>query len=88
MSQSLAQALAPHGVFFYVVAPGFVETDMADSLLRGPEGEGIRSQSPLGRVATPEEVARTAPRRCGRYDGREQRASVRSHRPRASLGAL
>ena len=59
MSQSLAQALAPHGVFFYVVAPGFVETDMADSLLRGPEGEGIRSQSPLGRVATPEEVART-----------------------------
>jgi 3-oxoacyl-[acyl-carrier protein] reductase len=46
MSQSLAQALAPHGVFFYVVAPGFVETDMADSLLRGPEGEGIRSQSP------------------------------------------
>jgi len=59
MSQSLAQALAPYGVFFYVVAPGFVETDMADSLLRGPEGEGIRSQSPLGRVATPEEVART-----------------------------
>src|SRR5918995_3921533 len=59
MSQSLPQALAPHGVLFYVVAPGFVETDMADSLLRGPEGEGIRSQSPLGRVATPEEVART-----------------------------
>jgi 3-oxoacyl-[acyl-carrier protein] reductase len=60
MSQSLAQALAPHGVFFYVVAPGFVETDMAHPLLSGPEGEGIRSQSPLGRVADPEEVARTA----------------------------
>ncbi len=59
MSQSMAQALAPHGVFFYVVAPGFVETDMASILLRGPEGEGIRSQSPLGRVASPEEVART-----------------------------
>ena len=59
MSQSMAQALAPHGVFFYVVAPGFVETDMADALLRGPEGDGIRSQSPLGRVATPEEVAKT-----------------------------
>ncbi len=59
MSQSMAQALAPHGVFFYVVAPGFVETDMASALLRGPEGDGIRSQSPLGRVATPEEVART-----------------------------
>ena len=58
MSQSMAQALAPHGVLFYVVAPGFVETDMANTLLRGPAGDGIRSQSPLGRVATPEEVAR------------------------------
>ena len=60
MSQSLAQALAPHGVFFYVVAPGFVETEMANALLRGPAGDGIRAQSPLGRVATPGEVARTA----------------------------
>ena len=59
MSQSLAQALAPYGVFFYVVAPGFVETDMASSLLHGSEGEGIRSQSPLGRVATPEENRRS-----------------------------
>jgi NAD(P)-dependent dehydrogenase (short-subunit alcohol dehydrogenase family) len=33
---------------------------MADALLRGSEGDGIRSQSPPGRVATPEEVARTA----------------------------
>ena len=59
MSQSMAQALAPHGVFFYVVAPGFVETEMAGALLRGPEGDRVRDQSPLGRVATPEEVART-----------------------------
>ena len=59
MSQSMAQALAPHGVFFYVVAPGFVETDMASSVLSGPEGDSIRAQSPLGRVATAEEVART-----------------------------
>ena len=59
MSQSMAQALAPHGVYFYVVAPGFVETDMANSLLRGPTGDTIRAQSPLGRVATAEEVART-----------------------------
>jgi 3-oxoacyl-[acyl-carrier protein] reductase len=59
MSQSMAQALAPYRVFFYAVAPGFVETDMANALLRGPGGDAIRSQSPLGRVATPEEVART-----------------------------
>src|SRR5919112_2731040 len=59
MSQSMAQALAPHGVFFYVVAPGFVETDMAAPLLSGPVGDNIRSQSPLERVAAPEGVART-----------------------------
>ena len=59
MSQSMAQALAPHGVFLYVVAPGFVETDMAAPLLSGPTGDSIRAQSPLGRVADPEEVART-----------------------------
>lgn len=59
MSQSLAQALAPYGVFFYVVAPGFVETDMAAPLLEGPEGHSIRAQSPLGRVATAKEVAQT-----------------------------
>lgn len=57
MSQSLAKALAPHNIFVGVVAPGFVETDMAASRLVGPEGEAIRQQSPLGRVAKPEEVA-------------------------------
>ena len=57
-SQSMAQALAPHNVFMYAVAPGFVETDMTASLLNGPEGEAIRAQSPLNRVARPAEVAR------------------------------
>ncbi|HET7922078.1 MAG TPA: SDR family oxidoreductase [Gammaproteobacteria bacterium] len=57
LSQSLAQALAPHNVFVGVVAPGFVETDMAAELLNGPDGEAIRAQSPLRRVATPQEIA-------------------------------
>ena len=57
-SQSMAQALAPHNIFMYAVAPGFVETDMTDSLLSGPRGDAIRSQSPLNRVARPEEVAK------------------------------
>ncbi len=58
-SQSLAQHLAPHNIFVAVVAPGFVETDMARHTLDGPEGESIRRQSPLKRVAFPEEVAYT-----------------------------
>ncbi|MBW2409709.1 MAG: SDR family oxidoreductase [Deltaproteobacteria bacterium] len=57
-SQSMAQALAPHNIFMYAVAPGFVDTDMAASLLSGPEGEAIRAQSPLNRVARTDEVAR------------------------------
>jgi len=58
-SQSLAQHLAPHNIFVAAVAPGFVETDMARDSLDGPEGEAIRQQSPLNRVAYPEEVAYT-----------------------------
>jgi NAD(P)-dependent dehydrogenase (short-subunit alcohol dehydrogenase family) len=57
MSQSLAKRLAPHGIFVGVVAPGFVETAMAARVLDGPAGDEIRAQSPLGRVARPEEVA-------------------------------
>ena len=58
LSQSLAQALAPWGIFVGVVAPGFVETEMTAALLEGAEGDAIRSQSPLNRVALPEEIAR------------------------------
>ena len=59
MSQSLAQALAPHNIFVYVVAPGFVETERVAYRLNGTEGDGIRNQSPLKRVAKPEEIAKT-----------------------------
>jgi NAD(P)-dependent dehydrogenase (short-subunit alcohol dehydrogenase family) len=59
MGQSLAQALASHHVYVFTVAPGFVETDMAAQTLSGPQGDQVRNQSPLGRVARPEEVART-----------------------------
>jgi NAD(P)-dependent dehydrogenase (short-subunit alcohol dehydrogenase family) len=59
MTLSLARALAPRGVLLYVVSPGWVATDMATEHLAGPEGDAIRAQSPLGRVARPEEVAAT-----------------------------
>lgn len=59
MSQSLAKYLAPFNIFVTTVAPGWVETDMAADWLEGSGGEQIRGQSPLGRVAQPEEVAYT-----------------------------
>ena len=58
LTQSMAWALAPHGIYVTGVAPGFVETDMAAPYLEGPEGDAIRAQSPMGRAATPEEIAR------------------------------
>jgi 3-oxoacyl-[acyl-carrier protein] reductase len=57
MSQSLAQHLGRYGIFVGVVAPGYVETELVAETLAGPEGDAIRAQSPLGRVARPEDVA-------------------------------
>jgi 3-oxoacyl-[acyl-carrier protein] reductase len=55
--QSLAVALAPHGITVASVAPGFVATDMTAELLATAAGDAIRAQSPFGRVATVEEIA-------------------------------
>jgi NAD(P)-dependent dehydrogenase (short-subunit alcohol dehydrogenase family) len=55
--QSMALALAPHGITVGTVAPGFVQTEMAREVLDGPGGDAVRAQSPFGRVARPEEVA-------------------------------
>jgi NAD(P)-dependent dehydrogenase (short-subunit alcohol dehydrogenase family) len=57
LGQSLARALAPHGIAVTTVAPGFVLTDMTVDLLDAPAGDEIRAQSPFDRVATPDEVA-------------------------------
>jgi 3-oxoacyl-[acyl-carrier protein] reductase len=59
LAQSLAVALAPHGIVSAAVAPGFVDTDMARAVLNGPAGAAVRAQSPFGRVATPAEIAAT-----------------------------
>ena len=57
LAQSLARALGPEGIAVTAVAPGFTETDMAAEELAGPNGDARRAESPLGRVARPEEVA-------------------------------
>jgi 3-oxoacyl-[acyl-carrier protein] reductase len=57
LTQSLAVALAPHGIAAAAVAPGFVRTDMTEALLSDPGAGAIRAQSPFDRVAEPEEIA-------------------------------
>jgi NAD(P)-dependent dehydrogenase (short-subunit alcohol dehydrogenase family) len=59
LSQSLAKELAPHKIYVTAVAPGWVEGGMARQALEGPDAEAVRQQSPVGRVALPEEVAYT-----------------------------
>lgn len=57
LGQSLALALAPRAIYVFGIAPGWVATDMATGYLDGPRGARILAQHPLGRVATPAEVA-------------------------------
>ena len=57
LGQSLARALGPQRIAVTAVAPGFTETDMATDALAGERGVARRAESPLGRVATPAEVA-------------------------------
>jgi NAD(P)-dependent dehydrogenase (short-subunit alcohol dehydrogenase family) len=57
LAQNMAQALGKYGVTVNAVSPGFVATPFAASVLVGKTGEAITSQSPMHRVATPEEVA-------------------------------
>ena len=55
--QSLARALGERRIAVTAVAPGFVETDMAAEELAGEGGARRRAESPLGRVASAEEIA-------------------------------
>ena len=57
LGQSLAVSLAPYKIFVGTVAPGFVETDLSADLMASEKGAGVRAQSPLDRIALPEEVA-------------------------------
>ena len=57
MTKSLAAELAPHGILVNCVAPGWTVTDLTRDDLLGPRRESILGAIPLGRAATPEEIA-------------------------------
>ena len=57
MTKSLAAELAPHGILVNCVAPGWTVTDMTREDLLGPRRDEILKTIPLGRAATPEEIA-------------------------------
>ena len=58
VTKSLGVELAPFGIYVNCVAPGWVATDMAAPSLDDPRLRSKVLQTiPLGRVATPEEIA-------------------------------
>lgn len=59
LTKSLAIELAPHDITVNAVAPGMIATDIAEdfALDRGPFEAAWRQRIPLGREATPEEIA-------------------------------
>jgi 3-oxoacyl-[acyl-carrier protein] reductase len=59
LGQSMALALAPHRIYVYTVAPGWVDTGMASNGMDSQMREDILNQSPMKRIARPEEIART-----------------------------
>ncbi|MBB2913794.1 3-oxoacyl-[acyl-carrier protein] reductase [Streptosporangium becharense] len=56
-ARSAARELGSRGITVNVVAPGFVETDMTAALDEAYQ-EQIRKNIPLGRYASPDEIAR------------------------------
>jgi 3-oxoacyl-[acyl-carrier protein] reductase len=58
VTKSLAAELAPWGIRVNCVAPGWVATSMSERTLRDASGrDAVLATIPLGRVASPEEIA-------------------------------
>jgi len=60
MHKTIARAYASRGILSFAIAPGFTDTSMADDYVASRGGDGLLAEIPLGRVATPEEVATMA----------------------------
>jgi NAD(P)-dependent dehydrogenase (short-subunit alcohol dehydrogenase family) len=61
LTKGLAVELAPHGVRVNAVAPGYVSTAMTEELWRDEDRRAeVTARIPLGRFASPEEIAPAA----------------------------
>jgi len=55
-TKSLAREVGPRGITVNAIAPGFIKTDMTDSLPE-EQKEFLANQIPLGRLGTVDEIA-------------------------------
>jgi 3-oxoacyl-[acyl-carrier protein] reductase len=58
MARSMARELGSRSITTNVVAPGFIETDMT-AVLTDDQKDAIKTQVPLGRYGTTDEIAQT-----------------------------
>ncbi|MDB5464705.1 MAG: short-chain alcohol dehydrogenase-like protein [Phenylobacterium sp.] len=59
MTKSIARGYAAEGILAFAVCPGFTMTGMAEDYLSSRGGDKLLADIPLGRVASPAEVANT-----------------------------
>ncbi|MEO5705920.1 MAG: SDR family oxidoreductase [Alteraurantiacibacter sp.] len=60
MHKTIARAYAAQGILSFAITPGFTDTAMAGDYLASRGGAGLLTDIPLGRVATPDEIAQIA----------------------------
>jgi len=60
LHKTIARAYAARGILSFAIAPGFTDTSMAEDYLASRGGPALLADIPLGRVATPEEIATMA----------------------------
>ena len=60
LHKTIARGYAAEGILSFAIAPGFTDTAMAGDYLASRGGGGLLTDIPLGRVATPDEIAAIA----------------------------
>ncbi|WP_288936873.1 SDR family oxidoreductase [uncultured Sphingomonas sp.] len=71
MTKTIARGYASEGILAFAICPGFTMTGMAEDYLASRGGDRLLADIPLGRVASPDEVASVA-----RYCALEAPASM------------
>jgi 3-oxoacyl-[acyl-carrier protein] reductase len=60
MTKTIARGYAAQSIYAFAICPGFTMTGMAEDYLESRGGDKLLADIPLGRVATPDEIAAIA----------------------------